>query len=236
MAATPQGDRVEGLGTAGAPVGLVLTVQGPGAGGAVPVDTELPAAVAMSDGLATTPLLPAVQAFLTGLNVATGFVERLRVAGIDGQVTGILAGAPHLLNPAGTYDIARGDKTAGLRTSPVAAILSQSANSAANATLTLTLGAAGAGLFHYITHVRLTRSTTAAVVGSAILNTTTTNLNGRIWQFGNAIVVGGTVIDADQEFAHPLRAAVANTVTTIVIPACGAAVVSSITVDFYTAP
>lgn len=131
---------------------------------------------------------------------------------------------------------ARGNITDGLRVSPYRADQHITQGSAANTAQTVTLPAPGAGLAQYITHLRLTRAATAALVGTGGLATTSTNLNGRQWQYGNAAPVGGTLIDADEDFAHPIRAQVANTAVTIVTPAAGAAVASVINVDWYVAP
>jgi len=94
----------------------------------------------------------------------------------------------------------------------------------ANAIATLTLPAAGAGLFHYITHIRLARVATAALAGTALLTVTSTNLPGA-WarRVGNLMVAGGTTAE-NYSFDNPLRSSVANTATTIVGPAAGAAV------------
>jgi hypothetical protein len=96
---------------------------------------------------------------------------------------------------------------------------------AANTGATITLPAAGAGLFHYITSIELTRNATAALAGTATLVVTSTNLPGNpAWSFGNAMVAGGTQRDLEYRGNNPLKSLVANTNTTIVMPAAGAAV------------
>lgn len=104
----------------------------------------------------------------------------------------------------------------------------------ANAAATLTLPAAGAGLFHYIDYLRLVRIATAAVVGSAILTVTTTNLNGRTFRTGNLIAAGDTEFDFDHNYTRPVKSAVANTASTIVAPAAGAAVSWDLYVEYHT--
>jgi hypothetical protein len=96
---------------------------------------------------------------------------------------------------------------------------------AANTAATITLPAAGAGLFHYITNINICRNATAALAGTATLVITSTNLPGSpAWSVGNAMIAGGTQIDLDYTPATPLKSSAANTATTIVMPAPGAAV------------
>lgn len=103
--------------------------------------------------------------------------------------------------------------------------LLQQAHPTANTGGTITLPAAGVGLFHYITAIRLVRTATAALAGTAELAITTTNLNGLALNVGNAMVAGGTQNDMVTDFApNPVKSQVANTPTTIVLPAPGAAV------------
>lgn len=108
---------------------------------------------------------------------------------------------------------------------------------AANAGVTLTLPAAGAGLFHYITGIHIQRTATAALVGSATLVITTTNIPGALaWSVGNAMVAGGTQNDVVMDFSCPIKASAANVATTIVCPAPGAAVLWRVTAYYFTAP
>jgi len=172
------------------------------------VDTELPAAAALSDVLAN-PTTPQV-------------------------------GASGLLWDGTQWLRARGDATAGQRVAPMHVTNTITVTGGANAIATATLPAPGAGLFHYITHVFIARVNTAALAGGAILTVTTTNLNGRAWRVNNqaSITVAthwGAVL-TDQEFVHPIRSAVANTATTIVGPAPGAAVSWHMVIDYYIAP
>lgn len=108
--------------------------------------------------------------------------------------------------------------------------------SSANSSITATLAAAGAGLFHYITFIRQVRSCTTAITGTATLSTTTTNLSGTApgWIAGNACAVGSTNIDFQQAFSSPWKSTTANTATTIVCPAIGAAGICSLTVSYFT--
>jgi len=122
---------------------------------------------------------------------------------------------------------------------PKASDLNQTVTGGVNAIATATLPAV-AGQFHYITHINIRRVATAALAGGAILAVTTTNLGGRSWRTGNVASITADTMDAalliDADFASPLKSAVANTATTIVCPAAGAAVSWQIVVDYYTAP
>jgi hypothetical protein len=124
-------------------------------------------------------------------------------------------------------------------TDPRPATLSVTVTGGANAIATATLPAAGAGLFHYITHIFIKRVNTAALAGGAILTVTTTNLNGRAWRTGNQASITVATHEGsqlmDQEFVHPIKSAVANVATTIVGPAAGAAVSWHIVIDYFTA-
>lgn len=116
----------------------------------------------------------------------------------------------------------------------VPSTLHVTATAAANTAATATLPAAGQGLHHYITYIDLTRSATAALAGTATLNHTTTNLPGNpIWTVGNAMAAGGTQIDLHYAPTTPLKSTTANTATTIVMPAAGAAVINRINVSYY---
>jgi hypothetical protein len=110
----------------------------------------------------------------------------------------------------------------------------------ANAIATATLPAAGAGLFHYITHIHIKRVATALLAGGALLTVTTTNLGGRAWRTGNqhsiTVAPSDPALLIDQEYTHPIKSAVANTATTIVGPAAGAAVSWHMVIDYFTGP
>ncbi len=120
---------------------------------------------------------------------------------------------------------------------PLAASLSVTLAPAANTGGTLTLPAAGANQFHYITAIEIRRHATAALAGTAGLSITTTNLTGSpSYRVGNAMVAGGTQKDVEMAYPIPLKSTVANTATTFVFPAPGAAVLWTATVWYYTAP
>ena len=116
----------------------------------------------------------------------------------------------------------------------ITANLHVTATAVANAIATATLAAAGAGLFHFITNIHLTRNATAALAGTATLVHTSTNLPGNpAWSVGNAMAAGGSQLDLEYTPATPLKSSVANTATTIVMPAAGLAVLNRINVSYY---
>jgi mannose/fructose/N-acetylgalactosamine-specific phosphotransferase system component IID len=114
----------------------------------------------------------------------------------------------------------------------VPATLVVTAVSAANTTVTATLPAVAAQ-FHYISRIVIERVATTAVVGSAVLTYTSTNLPGS-WArtSGNAAPVGQQMKDVDDTIAPELRSSAVNTNTTIIAPAAGATAVVRITVYY----
>lgn len=117
---------------------------------------------------------------------------------------------------------------------PIPSTLWVTATAAANTAATATLPAAGAGMFHYITSISIVRNATAALVGSATLIHTSTNLPGSpAWSVGNAMIIGGTQVDVDFQPASPLKSLAANTNTTIVAAAAGLAVLNRVNVSYY---
>lgn len=112
--------------------------------------------------------------------------------------------------------------------------------STANAGVTLTIAAAGAGLFHYITSVEITNvnPTAAAIAGSAVtLSYTTTNIPGApVWTAGNALAAGAEKVVEKIVFYGAVKTTTANTATTFVAPAIGAGGVCRISVTYYIAP
>ncbi len=113
-------------------------------------------------------------------------------------------------------------------------ILGVTATAAANTAATASLPAAGVGMFHYITHIDITRNATAALAGTATLIHTTTNFPGAMaWSVGNAMLAGGTEKDVNFDPTTPVKSLIANTATTIVAAAAGAAVLGRVNVTYY---
>lgn len=108
--------------------------------------------------------------------------------------------------------------------------------SVANTAGTLTLASPGAGLFHYICGIEITRinNSAAAVAGTALLAFTTTNLPGSLaFSSGNALAVGESKTDISWFPTVPIKSVTAATATTIVGPAAGAGVQVRITALYY---
>jgi len=101
-----------------------------------------------------------------------------------------------------------------------AAILHVTGTAAVNTALTITLPAAGAGLFHYITSIQWFKKYSVIGVAGAGPIITSTNLPGNpAWDTEHLAAPANTVIRVIDYQAHgPLRSAVANTATTIVAP------------------
>lgn len=185
------------------------------------VRTNNPPSSTLPTGAATETTLAALLAKLPSVLVA----DRLKVDG-SGVTQPVSAAALPL--PAGAAT------EATLAALPKPSTLTVVLQPAANTGGTLTLPAAGAGLFHYITRIRIARQATAVLAGTALLAITTTNLNGRAYRVGNVMAAGGHQRDVDDSGA-PIKSAVANTATTIVVPVPGAAVSWDVQVDYYAA-
>jgi hypothetical protein len=138
---------------------------------------------------------------------------------------------------SGNIDVGMRGTVAPLRPSlerPYPTTLWVTATAAANAAATASLPAAGAGLYHYITHIDITRNATAILAGGATLIHTTTNLPGSpAWSVGNNMVAGGTEKDVSIDFAQPLKSLAANTATTVVAAAAGLAVLGRVNVGYF---
>lgn len=116
----------------------------------------------------------------------------------------------------------------------------QTTLSGANAGVTLTIGAAGAGLFHYITSIEIVNvnPTAAAIAGSAVtLGYTSTNIPGApAWTAGNALAAGAEKVVARNNYPGGVKTTAAATNTTIVAPAIGAGGLCRISVTYFIAP
>lgn len=118
---------------------------------------------------------------------------------------------------------------------PLPSTLHVTVTAAVNTAATITLPAAGPGLFHYITNIHLVRVTAGvAAGGGAAQVVTSTNLPGNpAWSHGDAGAVGSTQIDLDYTPTTPLKSLVANTNTTIVMPAPGATILNRGNCTYY---
>ena len=119
-----------------------------------------------------------------------------------------------------------------------AALLAVTAVAAVNTAVTCTLPAPGAGLYQYITRIRVTKLySVVGVASGAGVTITTTNLPGSIafttTQLNSA---AGTAVDVvDLELSSPLRALNANTAVTVVCPA-QLQTIWRVNVFYYTGP
>jgi hypothetical protein len=117
---------------------------------------------------------------------------------------------------------------------PIPVTLWVTVTAAANTAATITIPAAGAGLFHYFVYLNCRRHSTAVLAGTATLIITTTNLPGTLaWSNGNAMAAGDTKEDVNFQPGIPLKSLLANTATTIVMPAPGAAVLNRGNCGYY---
>lgn len=102
----------------------------------------------------------------------------------------------------------------------VPADLAVQAVGAAAAAVTLTIPAAGAGLFHYIDVIEIHLYNTAARTGAATpVTVTSTNLPGNLSTLFPSAGAIGTLERYAYSGDRPIRSAAANTATTIVCPA-----------------
>lgn len=118
-----------------------------------------------------------------------------------------------------------------------AADLSVTNTGVAAAAVTLTIPAAGAGLFHFITRILVQRHASALLTaGATPVLVTTTNLPGtRVLSFPADAAAAGSVYSEEISPANPLRSSAANTATTVVCPAT-TGVIWRVTADYYAAP
>lgn len=115
---------------------------------------------------------------------------------------------------------ARVDATGALSVVGRPSDLVVSVTAAASTALTATLPAAGAGLYHYITKIAVTKYCTIAITGTAAPTVvTTTNIPGSLaYTMATAMAIGTTIDRLDDYADAPLKVAAANTATTIVAP------------------
>lgn len=94
------------------------------------------------------------------------------------------------------------------------------ATGAAGAAVTLTIPAAGAGLFHYISWIRIEHFASALLVAAAApVIVTTTNIPGTpSFNFRADAAAQGTLTEKVIQNDMPIRSSAANTATTVVCP------------------
>lgn len=121
-----------------------------------------------------------------------------------------------------------------LPVAPPPSTLAVTATGAANAAVTATLPAAGAGLFHYITAVQIQKFMTAAGTGAGTAVLTSGANHSLVWnQPTDAAAIGTLQTVVDYRPTAPLRSTTANTATTF-ITAAVASTIYRINVTYYT--
>lgn len=108
------------------------------------------------------------------------------------------------------------------------------ATAAAAAAVTATLPAAGAGLFHYITNIRVERFCTAATTGANSGFLTGGTNHSLVFQLpSDTQAIGFQSTPVDYRPTAPLRSTAANTATTVTTPVV-TATIYRVTVTYYT--
>lgn len=118
-------------------------------------------------------------------------------------------------------------------TKPIPTNLCVTATGVASAGVTLTLPAS-AGLFHYISSIRIDKFASALLtVGATPIIVTTTNLNGaRQYSIDASAQAQGTIVPIKDNMIPLLKSSTAGTATTIVCPVA-TGVIWRVTVDYY---
>ena len=115
--------------------------------------------------------------------------------------------------------------------------LAVTATAVISTAVTLTLPAAGAGLFHYISRLLIQRIAGALLTAAATpIIVTTTNMPGaKAYSLPADAAAQGAIAQEIAEPSEPMRSSVANTATTVVAPLT-TGVIWRITADYYIAP
>jgi len=123
---------------------------------------------------------------------------------------------------AGSAPVVLASDQPKIETSEEEATTCVTAVGAVNTAVTVTLAAAGVGLFHYIIKIELIKGySVVGVAAGAGVTITSTNLVGNpAWSTEQLALAAGTRTQViDWELPRPLRSSVANTATTFVAPA-----------------
>ena len=116
---------------------------------------------------------------------------------------------------------------------PIPSNLHITGTGASGAAVTVTLPSA-AGLFHYITAIKMEKFAVAALTAAATpVIVTTTNLPGsRAYSIDASAQAAGTIIKDREQFSPPIKSSAAGTNTTIVAPIVTSGI-WRISVDYY---
>jgi hypothetical protein len=186
-------------------------------------------------GAETTSALSVAAAFIRQYTVALPGLAYFRVrcsAFTSGTLAVLIAPGPTLIEP--NPSLAASTAVIGT-TLPQPATTTVTVTAAINIAATLTLPAAGAGLFHYITGLVIQRYAGAALTGAATpVLVTSTNITGSpVWSIDTAGAIGTSFIHRENYAGNPLKSTAANTATTIVAPVYTSAI-WRITATYYT--
>lgn len=163
---------------------------------------------------------------LVAYNIATGAYVASSTAALNGVLN--CAGFRRVrvrcsAYTSGTIVVALRASTADFSTivERIPATSGLTATGAAAAAVTLTIPAAGAGLFHYINWIRIEHFASALLVAAAApVIVTTTNLPSTpSFNFRADAAAQGTLTEKIVANDMPIRSSVANTATTVVCPA-----------------
>lgn len=116
---------------------------------------------------------------------------------------------------------------------PFPANLSVTATGVAGATVTATLPAV-AGMFHYISCIRIDKFASALLTaGATPILVTTTNLNGaRVYSVDASAQAQGTIVSTKDNEIPPIKSSTAGSATTFVCPVA-TGVIWRVTIDYY---
>lgn len=172
------------------------------------------------------------EAQVTSVALAAAQVNQVYVCGCSGfrrvrcRVSAYTSGSAVVTGRASLADFA-------IYSKPTPTTLWVSATAAAGVAITLTLPGV-AGMFHYITHIDLSRATNVAEAAAAPLVITTSNLPGSpAWTVGAAIPLGGQTADVRADFMNPLKSLAAGTATTIIAPDPGTSAIWRLNAGYY---
>jgi hypothetical protein len=176
------------------------------------------------------------------LGVIASITAAVDISDRAARLVGIVSGSVgQIAQKAASVVALATDTSVVVQLSPMdatAATLGVTATGAVNTAVTATLPAAGAGLFHYIVSIEIVKlySVIGVAAGAGVL-ITSTNLPGNpVWTTEQLASAAGTATKVVQDQpAHPIKSAVANTATTIVAP-LQLQTIWRINVRYYVAP
>ncbi len=204
--------------------------------GQKPLAGSMSVAIASDQGPVPVGVVGTVPVSIAGTVSVTGTVSDAQLPASLGQKPMAGSMSVAIASDQGTLPVSGPQTDAQLRA--FAAALWVTAVGAVNTSVTATLPAPGAGLFHYITSIRVTKLYALVGVASGTgVTITTTNLpGGPAWTTEQAAGALGTAVKVvDEVCGLPIKSAAANAATTIVCPA-QAQTIWRVNVTYYTGP